>query len=152
MTVDELRARFAALQAMITGVRTAYTKVPRTLNEVELPGFMTLVGRATYSTIELGELVLVETRIYTQRLFVKTASLGIEGEAEDETTVFFERVSDFYFDRPQLALSDTSTVVYNSRLLSDSGVLPIPYPSGGQVKVFSAIDFPTEVTVIRRRL
>jgi hypothetical protein len=150
MTVDTTRARLAALQAQITGVVTAYPNVPRAVQEVELPAFMTLVGRATYSKQMLGELALVETRIYTQRLIIKTATLGIEGEAEDETTVFFDRVLDFFADRPQLQLDATSSVVYSAQITSDSGVIILPYPSAGNtVKYFAAIDFPTEVVEIR---
>jgi hypothetical protein len=149
MTVDTTRARLAALQAQITGVTKVFENIPRAVLELELPAFMTLVGRATYAKVQMGELVLVETRVYTMRLLIKKATLGIEGEAEDETTVFFDRVSDFFFDRPQLQLTDTSTVVYNAQLQGDSGVIPIPYPSGNAVQVFSGIDFPIEVVEVR---
>ena len=150
MTVDTTRARLAALQAQITGVTKAFENVPRGILEVELPAFITLVGRAAYNQVQLGELVLMETRIYTQRLFIKTASLGIEGEAEDETTVFFDRVVDFFKDRPQLQLDANSTVVYSAQITADSGVIPTAYPSGGSVKTFLAIDFTTEVIEVRR--
>ena len=146
MTVSFVRARLAALQGQIDGVKWVHDRIPASLNDAELPCFVTRVAEARYNTVTFGEQAVSEERLYLMELYVAEAQTGAEGQAEDMAVPFVDVVRDFFLARPQLQLSGSTEVVYRAVLESDTGaVVGIRYPAAEGGKLYAGIRFSLRV-------
>ena len=147
MTVDFVRTRLAALQRLIPGVVWVHDRVPASINDAELPCFITRVAEARYNQTTLGEQAVSEERLYFMELYV--AELETQG-AEDMTVPFVDTVRDFFLARPQLQIDGSTEAVYRAVLESDTGaVVGIEYPTGSG-KRYAGIRFSLRVYEIHR--
>lgn len=146
MTVSFTRARLAALQRLIPGVTWVHDRIPASLNNAELPCFVTRVAEARYNTVTLGEQAVSEERLYFMELYVAELQTGAEGQAEDMTIPFVDVVRDFFLARPQLQLDGSTEAVYRAVLESDTGaVVGIRYPNTEGGTPYAGIRFNLRV-------
>ena len=148
MSVTTTTARLAALWRNIDGVQKVFDKIPRVVQDAELPAVIILPGEATYDTDAPGDNDVLITRTYRMLLLVFNAGLGTEGKAQTAAEPFFDRVRDYFLARPGLELygaADPQVVEYNARLLSDSGFIYQAYPGGTNSPEYGAIEFRQQV-------
>jgi hypothetical protein len=132
------RIRIAGMCGLIKGVRTAFTNIPRALQDAELPAFVIFNGPATYDNQSLGEQLVQETRVYQLMLFIQNAAFGSTGELQEQSDYFFEAVRDYFLARPGLELdTDPNPMIpsaFDAELLGDGGYSIGPYPlnAGGE--------------------
>lgn len=136
MTEAIQRARIAAMCGAINGVQTAFTNIPRELQDAQLPAFVVFPGPATYDRDTLGESMLLIVREYNLILYVNNAQFGTEGQTQIEVDPFFDAVWTYFAARPGLELDSEgptgqSVSEYIAILLSDGGLQVGPYPIGG---------------------
>ena len=149
-TISEVRTRLAALQTNISGVTKAFTHIPQRIEDHELPCFVNRVGEGQYNVQQLGEAIVVDTRLYNMQLYVTEALSGLsEAAAEEAALAFVDPVTRYFLERPQLQLAGNAEVVYRAVLESDTGVVVgIPYPSGTS-KTYAACQFSLRVFTLR---
>lgn len=126
------RIYIAAMFQFIPGVRTAFTNIPRVLQDAELPASVVFNGPATYDKHTLGEQMVRETRTYQLMLFVQNAAFDTMGQSQIDCDPFFQAVRNYFLARPGLALeSDPDPkipAVEDAELLGDGGYSVGPYP------------------------
>jgi hypothetical protein len=149
LTTVPTRIIIAGLCSHIPGVVTAFTQIPRMIQDAQLPEMIVLPGPATYDIqVESSEMVL-ETRLYQLVLLVQNAAFGTSGDLELQCDPFFKSVRDFFLARPGLEELDTQGVpkipsVLNAKLLGDSGLNIGSFPFQG------GSDTPEYVQIIWR--
>ena len=135
MTEQSTRQRIAAMWGEINGVQTAFTQIPRALQDAQLPASVVFPGRATHSKDETEEFI-DETRIYRMVLYISNAGLGTSGQGQIEADPFFDSVLAYFTARPGLELNaegaHQSASVLDAELLNDGGLQVGPYPIAGQ--------------------
>lgn len=151
MTVAFVRERLAALQRLIPGITWVHDRIPASINDTELPCFITRVAEARYNQATFGEQAVSEDRLYYLELYVAEAQTGAEGQAEDMTIPFVDVVRDFFLARPQLQLDGSTEAVYRAVLESDTGaVVGIRYPNTEGGKLYAGIRFSLRVSEYHR--
>ena len=145
MSVDTTTARMAAMWRLIPGIQKAFDTIPRAIQDAECPCVVFFPGEATYDTDTYGDNDGMEERVYRPTVFIRPAFMGTDGQVQNEVEVFFDHIRDYLLARPGLELdgeTEPGVVVYEARLMGDSGYQVIQYPSGGDtVKDFAAIEF-----------
>lgn len=149
MSVDTTTTRMAAMWRNIPGIQKAFDTIPRVILPAECPCVVFFPGEATYDTDTYGDNDGMEERIYRPTVFVRPAFMGVEGQVQNEVEPFFERIRDYLLARPGLELdgeTQPGVVVYEARLMGDSGFQVISYPTASdQVADFGAIEFRQRV-------
>lgn len=132
ITTVPTRIHIAAMLQLIPGVVTAFTNIPRVLQDAQLPAFVIWPGAATYDKVTEGEQVLKEIRNYQLILFVQNAAFGTTGDLELQADPFFTSVRDYILARPGLELDTDPNpkipAVLNAKLLGDGGLQIGSYP------------------------
>lgn len=138
MTESTTRKRIAAMWGEINGVRTAFTQIPRRLQDAQLPASVVFPGQATHNygpASDDTEEFIKETRTYKMILYISNAQLGTSGQGEIDADPFFDDVLRHFSARPGLELNSEgaqqSESVLNAALLTDGGLQVGPYPLGG---------------------
>lgn len=146
------RIRIAGICGLINGVRTAFTNIPRVLQDAQLPAFVIFPGPATFDTYEEGQDIVKETRLYRLTLYVQNAAFGTTGDLEINTDPFFTSVRDFFLARPGLELdTDPNPKIpsaFNAKLLGDGGYQIGPYPLTGGAGTTDYIQIAWQLQVI----
>ena len=135
MSEQTARVRIAEMCSSVSGVVTAFTQIPRVLQDAQLPASVVFPGEATYDRQAMGEQMVLETRIYNLVLYVCNAAFDTQGMIEIKTDPFFVDVRDYFMARPGLELDrqgdDQSESAFLAVLLGDGGLQVGPYPIGG---------------------
>lgn len=150
MSVTTTLTRIAAMCRLISGIRTAFDNIPRTLDDSELPAIVIYPGAVVYDTDSQGDEIVVMSRRYTITLYLDRAGFGSEAQNQTAIVPFFEGIADYFLARPGLELAGASNpqdVSYNARLISDSGFQILAYPLSGMP--YAAIEFILEVSDVR---
>lgn len=135
MSEQVARVRIAAMCGAINGVRTAFTQIPRVLQDAQLPAFVVFPGEATYDRNTESEQMVLETRTYNLILYISNARFDTSGALEIEADPFFTAVRDYFLARPGLELdsqgNNQTESAFLAVLLGDGGLQVGPYPIGG---------------------
>lgn len=138
MSESATRKRIAAMWGEINGVQTAFTQIPRRLQDAQLPASVVFPGVATHNYgpgSDDTEQFIRETRTYKMILYISNASFGTSGQGEIDADPFFDDVLGHFSARPGLELNkeaaSQSYSVLNAALLTDGGLQVGPYPLGG---------------------
>ena len=138
--------RIAAEASAITGIRTAYATIPRAVNDADLPGLVVLPGPAIYDyqSATWGETMQSRKRTYYLDLLYSRSDTGVGGEVQIAVEPLMDSLTDFFSARPGLWLDGTTQpedVVFNSRMVGDSGYIKIEYAG----KAYDGVRFSLEV-------
>lgn len=146
MSVVVTRPRLAALNALIVGIEKSFDIVPRVLNTSDLPAAIIRVREASYDYSRQGSGIVQENRIYRLEFYIAEVQQGAEGEAEEATIPFLDRIREFYSPRIGLELAGNDAIVYEARLQGDSGSIDsAPYPQNSN-SYYSAAVWPLLVS------
>lgn len=129
------RIRIAGLCGLINGIQTAFTQIPRMVQDAQLPAMVIIPGPATYDYAVESAQILTETRVYQLVLLVQNAAFGTSGDDQLQADPFFNAVRDYFAARPGLELDTQAEpripAVLDAKLLGDGGLGIGPYPLGG---------------------
>lgn len=141
MSISTVSVRLAAMCANITGITKAFARIPRKLEDAELPAAVVFPGQATYE--RAGGDVRRVTRDYQIAVYVLKGLQGGETQGQEAVEPFFERVLDYFEARPGLELNGAALAVLDAQLVSDGGVQAIGF---GETEQFIGTTFTIRVT------
>lgn len=149
MTVASVTERLALMWANIDGIRTPFKQVPRVILGAQVPAVVIFPGEAQYNLTTLSEQIVVEHRTYDMVLFYAPALFGTATQQQIGIEPFFTTVRDYFLARPGLTLDGADppqNVVYDAKILGDSGFQLVDYASGeSEITSFAAIRFRIRV-------
>ncbi len=145
MTVASVTTRIAQMSALIDGVRTGFTQIPRTIMPAQCPAVVVFPGEALYDLTSLGEQIVLERRQYEIVLFYAEAVFGTATQQQIGIEPMFTAFRDYFLARPGLTLDTLGAaqdVLYDAIMTGDGGFQLVEYPSGNdQITSFAAIRF-----------
>lgn len=125
MSITIVAARLVSIQEDINGVRKAYrpATMPNSLSTLRLPAVINFAGPATYGWGVAGD--IIETRIWTMRLYVAPAQRPIDAAKKAaKVEPFFRRFVVAFADAQQL--NDLGDVQW-AWIGEDGGTMSLEY-------------------------
>lgn len=133
-TMSYIAAMFAEGQADGTftadQLRTAYSVIPRAVQDAMLPAIVTTPADAQYDLQSLGEQMVLETRLYFLDYLYSRVDVGTTGESEGVIEGVLTTIRDFVLARPGLwrkTATQPESVQFDSEMLGDTGYIEIVY-------------------------
>jgi hypothetical protein len=149
MTVTWITTRLSDMYQLIPGITTGFSYVPRILTEDKLPAVIIEPGAGIYNVGATGESEVLVEREYRATLFYDLAAFGTESQSEVGLLALIDTIMLYFLGRPGLELDtqNPEQVVFNARILRDSGFNIRDYPTGSDtVKPFAAITFTHSIS------
>lgn len=116
MTIATTIAALQALHATVTGVTSAPTTTPASINTADLPMVITIPGACTWKQEYAGG--HVTEREYIVRLFVSPVGQDTVDEAFDAAVPIIQAIGEAYQDDPTL----TAAVTHIDNNFTDTGL------------------------------
>ena len=129
--------------------RAALAQAPASLMGLNLPVALVFEGPANDDYAQLGGGSFVQvSRNWFIRLYVAMVQQGVPGEAQAQVTPWFDTIRNFFYGRPSLGGAE---FVQNARIMSDRGVLVLPYGNGTEGSTYIGTEFTMSVVGIVAR-
>lgn len=136
-TIADIKARLAAIEKTITGVKRAYANGPASLPDTDFPVFVNFTGAASQTPYS-GDGLVRRVREYLLRLYVAPAQTGLDGAIETKTAGLIEPVYAAFGAHPVLGHSAALPAlagVASARLTADSGPARLAYANTDYIGV-----------------
>lgn len=136
MSLTATMERLAAVGGEVSGITTSFSKIPRRIQDAELPALVPMPGQSRYDYTTHGEEVIEKPRSWRIWLYVERAQFGVEGEYQTTTTDLIDSVANHFLSRPGIKLASSAEPqdkVYDSKVVGDSGFQYLSYPPNAQL-------------------
>src|SRR5688572_3152153 len=97
ISTAQIRTAVKTAVAAISGVRTVYDKVPRTLQPVELPVAIVLAGREDYNYAVYGDTQVQQGTAVQVQVYVSEANAGTEYTPETDAETLMDTVKRYFW-------------------------------------------------------
>lgn len=135
ITTPQIRTALKTAMLTVTGVHSAYDKIPRTLLGVELPSAIVVAGAETYDdNLTYGTELLQQTTAVQIQVYVAEAGTGTEYVPETDAETLFNACKRYFWARKRLFVS---AYAFDVRLTNATGVIELGYPRVGDGKSYA---------------
>lgn len=130
-TLSEIDARIKEILATIASIQRVYEKVPRQLNDVDMPCIVVTLQPVTRARVNISD--VQNNRQWSIQLYFDNMNARDDGELEAYAydLDLIEAIEEAFDGRHLLQLND-SGLVLDSFIPDDTGLAMIPYPQNSE--------------------